>query len=155
MSIQVISTNRKARFEYHIIETFEAGIALKGSEIKSIRDHHVSLAESYVRTDGHEAFLVGANISPYEQASMQNHDPMRERKLLLHKREIAHLWDEVRKKGMTVIPTQLYLKDGRAKVEIALAKGKQLYDKRETIKKRDLERELPKQLDRRNTKNYD
>ena len=141
MDVKIVARNRKARFNYHILETFEAGLALKGSEIKSIRAGQVSLQEAYVRTNGKEAWLVGAHVAPYEQAGLFNHDPNRERKLLLHQREIHKLWDEVRIKGMTIIPIKMYLKEGRAKVEIGLAKGKRQYDKRESIKKRDLARE--------------
>jgi SsrA-binding protein len=142
MSIKIVATNRKASHEYFILENFEAGLALRGSEIKSIRAGQISLAEAYVRTDGKEAWLVEAHIAPYEQASIFNHEPRRPRKLLLHKKEIRYLWDEVRQKGVTVIPLKVYLKDGRAKIEIALAKGKKLYDKRETIAKRDFQREV-------------
>lgn len=147
--IKIISRNRKAKFEYELFDTYEAGIELRGSEIKSIRARQVSLSEAYVRTNGRQAWLVGAHIAPYDQASAFNHDPERERRLLLHKREINELWDGVRLKGMTVIPTMLYLRDGLAKVEIALAKGKRQYDKRQSIKKRDMEREVERTLDRR------
>jgi len=145
MGIKVVATNRKARHEYFVLETFEAGIALQGSEIKSIRAGHISLAESYIRIDGHEAWLEDAHIAPYEQASINNHDPRRPRKLLLHRDEIEKLWTNVRQKGMTVIPLKVYLKDGRAKIEIALAKGKKLYDKRAEITKRDAAREIERQ----------
>jgi SsrA-binding protein len=141
MDIKIVSTNKKARFEYQIFETFEAGIVLKGSEIKSIRLGQVSLQESYIRIDGREAWLVGATIAVYKQASILNHNPNRERKLLLHEREIHDLWDEVRIKGITLVPTKMYLKNGRAKLEIGLAKGKKQYDKREAIKERDIARE--------------
>jgi len=147
--IKIISRNRKAKFEYELFDHFEAGIELRGSEIKSIRARQVSLSEAYVRTNGRQAWLVGAHIAPYDQASAFNHDPERERRLLLHKREISALWDGVRLKGMTIIPTMLYLRDGLAKVEIALAKGKRQYDKRQSIKKRDMEREVERTLDRR------
>lgn len=147
---KIIARNRKARFEYELIELFEAGIELRGTEIKSIRAGQVSLSEAYVRTNGKQAWLVGANIAPYDQASVFNHDPKRERRLLLHKKEIKTLWDGTRLKGMTIIPTQLYLREGLAKVEIALAKGKRQYDKRQAIKKRDMEREVNRTLgDRR------
>ena len=145
MGIKVVATNRKARHEYFVLETFEAGIALQGSEIKSIRAGHISLAESYIRIDGHEAWLEDAHIAPYEQASINNHDPRRPRKLLLHRDEIGKLWTNVRQKGVTVIPLKVYLKDGRAKIEIALAKGKKLYDKRAEITKRDAAREIERQ----------
>jgi len=149
-SIKIIARNRKAKFEFELFDTYEAGIELRGTEIKSIRARQVSLSEAYVRTNGRQAWLVGAHIAPYDQASAFNHDPERERRLLLHKREIKALWDGVRLKGMTIIPTMLYLRDGLAKVEIALAKGKRQYDKRQAIKKRDMEREVERTMDRRN-----
>lgn len=141
MDVKVVASNKKARFEYFIQETFEAGLALKGTEIKSIRLGQISLQEAYVRTDGKQAWLVGAHVAPYEHASAAQHDPSRERKLLLHKREIKTLWDAVRIKGMTIVPIKVYLKAGRAKLEIGIAKGKKQYDKRETIKERDIARE--------------
>ncbi|NWG06852.1 MAG: SsrA-binding protein SmpB [Chloroflexi bacterium] len=137
-NVKVIATNRKASFEYFLLEKFEAGLALQGSEIKSIRAGQVSLQEAFVDIeDGKQAWLVEAHIAPYEQANRFNHDPKRRRRLLLHKRQIRELWNNVRIKGMTIVPTRIYLKDGRAKVEIALAKGKKAYDKRATIAKRD------------------
>ncbi|HNT22867.1 MAG TPA: SsrA-binding protein SmpB [Anaerolineales bacterium] len=146
MGVKVVATNRKARHEYFILETYEAGIALQGSEIKSVRAGQISLAEAFVRVDGHQAWLEDAHIAPYEQASRYNHDPRRPRKLLLHGSEILHLWNDVRQKGVTVIPLSVYLKEGRAKVEIAVAKGKKLYDKRAEIAKRDAQREIERQL---------
>jgi len=116
-------------------------LALKGTEIKSIRMGQISLQEAYVRTDGQQAWLVGAHVAPYEHASAYQHDPSRERKLLLHKREIKTLWDAVRIKGMTIVPIKVYLKAGKAKLEIGIAKGKKQYDKRESIKERDIARE--------------
>ena len=145
-NIKVVATNRKAKFEYFLVETFEAGIVLQGSEIKSIRAGQVSLTEAFVQTDGEDAWLIGAHVSPYEQANRFNHDPVRPRRLLLHKKEIRQLWDDVRQKGMTIIPTRVYLKGGRAKVEIALARGKKTYDKRETIAKRDRERDSAREM---------
>jgi SsrA-binding protein len=142
MSIKVVAKNRKAHFEYFLLEQFEAGISLVGSEIKSIRAGQISLAEAYVEVTDHDAFLVNCHVAPYEAASRFNHDPKRTRRLLLHKREIRELFDSVRQKGVTIIPVEVYLKDGRAKVEIALAKGKKLYDKREVMAKRDAEREI-------------
>lgn len=142
MGIKVVSTNRKAGFEYFLLEHFEAGIALRGTEIKSVRAGQVSLAEAYVQVDGEEAWLMNAHIAPYESASRFNHDPVRPRRLLLHKKEILTLWNAIRQKGMTIVPVKMYLKDGLAKVDIALAKGKKLYDKRHEIAKRDQEREL-------------
>ncbi|HAD05993.1 MAG TPA: SsrA-binding protein [Anaerolineaceae bacterium] len=148
MSVKIVATNRKARFEYFLLETYEAGIALQGSEIKSIRAGQISLAEAYVQTDGKEAWLINAHIAPYEQANRFNHDPRRPRKLLLHKREIRELWNAVRQKGVTIVPVQVYLKDGKAKVEIAIAKGKKLYDKRHEIAKRDQTREIERERGR-------
>jgi len=146
MGEKVIASNRRARHEYFILETFEAGIALHGSEIKSIRAGQISLAEAFVRIDGKEAWLEDAHIAPYEQASIYNHEPRRPRKLLLHSTEIRKLWDTVRQKGVTIIPLSVYLKNGKAKVEIAIAKGKKLYDKRAEIAKRDSQREIDRQL---------
>lgn len=147
--IKIVARNRKAKFEFELLESYEAGIELRGTEIKSIRAGQVSLAEAYVRTNGKQAWLVGAHIAPYDQASAFNHDPERERRLLLHKKEIKALFDSIRLKGLTIIPTQVYLKDGRAKVEIAVAKGKRQYDKRQSIKKRDMERDIDRALDNR------
>jgi SsrA-binding protein len=141
--IKVVATNRKAKFEYFLLEKLEAGIALHGSEIKSIRAGQISLAEAYVQINEREAWLVDAHIAPYEQSGrFFNHEPRRPRKLLLHGEEIRKLWDDVRQKGVTIVPTQVYLKAGRAKIEIAVAKGKKLYDKRNAIAKRDVERDL-------------
>ena len=147
--MKVIATNRKASHEYFLLERYEAGIALQGSEIKSIRAGQISLAEAYVRVDGREAWLEDAHIAPYEQAGRWNHEPRRPRRLLLHHREIRELWDEVRQKGVTIVPVRVYLKDGRAKVEIAVAKGKKLYDKRQAIAKRDAEREIERDFRQR------
>jgi SsrA-binding protein len=144
-NVKVVASNRKAAHEYFLFERYEAGIALQGSEIKSIRAGQMSLAEAYIRIDGQQAFLIDAHIAPYEHAGIYNHEPRRPRKLLLHKSEIRRLWNEVRQKGVTIVPTRVYLKDGRAKVEIAIAKGKKLYDKREAIAKRDVEREINRQ----------
>ena len=149
---KIVARNRKAKFEYDLLETYEAGLELKGTEIKSIRAGQVSLSEAYVRTNGRQAWLVGAHIAPYDQASAFNHEPERDRRLLLHKREIKALWDAVRLKGMTIIPTMLYLRDGLAKLEIAVAKGKRQYDKRQAIKKRDMARDVDRALDTRNQK---
>ena len=144
--IKIVATNRKASHEYFLLERFEAGIALQGSEIKSIRAGQISLAEAFVRIDGREAWLEDAHIAPYEQASLYNHEPRRSRKLLLHRAEIRRLFMQVRKKGVTIVPIKIYLKDGRAKLEIAVAKGKKLYDKRQEIAKRDTEREIQRQF---------
>ena len=140
--IKVVATNRKAGFEYFLYERFEAGMSLMGSEIKSIRAGQISLAEAYVRVDDIKgAFLMEAHIAPYEQANRFNHDPRRARRLLLHKKEIHELWDAVRQKGVTIVPIRVYLKNGRAKLEVAIARGKKLHDKREAIARRDAERE--------------
>jgi len=149
MDIKVVAKNRKASHEYFLLERYEAGLALMGSEIKSIRAGQISLKEAYVRVDGQEAWLMDAHVAPYDQASYTNHEPRRPRKLLLHRSEIRHLWEDVRQKGVTIIPLRVYLKDGLAKVEIAVAKGKKLYDKRQDIAKRDAEREIERQLRRR------
>jgi SsrA-binding protein len=148
-NFKVVATNRKASHEYFLLERIEAGIALQGSEIKSIRAGQISLAEAYIRVDGDQAWLEDAHIAPYEHAGIFNHEPRRPRKLLLHKKQIHQLWNQIRQKGMTIIPLRFYLKDGRAKVEIAVAKGKKLYDKRDTIAKRDAEREIERNFHRR------
>jgi SsrA-binding protein len=148
-NIKVVATNRKARHEYFILDTYEAGIELRGSEIKSIRAGQISLSEAYIKIDGQEAWLVDAHIAPYEQANLYNHDPLRPRRLLLHRDEIRKLWDTVRQKGVTVIPLRVYLKNGRGKVEIATAKGKKLYDKRAEIARKDVERELQREVHNR------
>jgi SsrA-binding protein len=145
-NIKVVATNRKASFEYFLLERFEAGLSLQGSEIKSIRAGQVSIVEAYVDIEGgNEAWLVEAHIAPYAQANRFNHEPKRKRRLLLHKKQIREMWNNVRQKGMTVVPTRIYLKGGRAKIEIALAKGKKNYDKREAIAKRDQAREADRE----------
>ncbi|HMS00669.1 MAG TPA: SsrA-binding protein SmpB [Anaerolineales bacterium] len=145
--VKIVANNRKASFEYFLLEKFEAGLVLQGSEIKSIRAGQMSIQESYVDIEnGEQAWLVEAHIAPYEQANRNNHEPKRKRKLLLHKKQIRELWNNVRIKGMTVVPTRVYLKGGRAKIEIALAKGKKAYDKRATIAKRDEARSSERQL---------
>jgi SsrA-binding protein len=149
MELKVVATNRKARHEYLIIEIYEAGLVLQGSEIKSLRAGQISLAQAYVSIDGNEAWLHNAHIAPYDQASHFNHDPLRERKLLLHRSEIRKIWENVRQKGTTIVPLRVYIKDGIAKIEIAVAKGKKLYDKRADIAKRDVEREIERQFRRR------
>lgn len=149
MSIKTIATNRKARHEYHFHDTYEAGLVLQGSEIKSIRSGRVSLQEGYVLFEGGEAWLVNVHIAPYDPASHQGHEPRRRRKLLLHRREINRLSAQVQEKGYTVIPTRLYLKDGRAKVEIALARGKKLHDKRQTLAERESKRQVERALKER------
>ena len=140
--VKIVATNRKAGFEYFLLEKFEAGLALQGSEIKSIRAGQMSIVEAYVDiADGRNAWLIESNIAPYAQANRFNHDPKRKRRLLLHKKQIREMWAAIKQKGMTVVPTKVYLKDGRAKIEIALARGKKAYDKRAVIAKRDMARE--------------
>lgn len=141
MSVKTFTKNKKAYFNYHILDTYEAGIVLQGSEIKSIRNHQISIDQAYIQVDGEEAWLIDSYIHPYKQASLYNHNPKRRRKLLLHKKEILDLWDKVRIKGYTIVPLRVYLVHGVAKVEIAVAKGKKLRDKRKKIAERDAQRE--------------
>lgn len=142
--IKVLVNNSKAKFLYFLEDFLECGIELKGSEIKSIRKNGASLHDSYVIIRNEEAFILNMNIAPYEQGNMFNHEPSRTRKLLLHKNEIIKIEKKAKEKVMTIVPTKVYLKNGKVKIEIALAKGKKLYDKRETIKKRDDERMMAK-----------
>ena len=139
--IKIIANNRKAHFNYFLSEFTECGIVLFGTEIKSLRVHSCSLADSYVIVRNGEMEVVNMHINPYDHGNIFNQDPLRSRKLLLHKREIRFFEEQIKRGGFTVVPTKVYFKNGRAKVEIALAKGKKLYDKRETIKQRDLDRE--------------
>ena len=143
---RLISTNRKAYHDYFVDETLEAGLVLVGSEIKSIRAGQVNLRDSYVTLRNGEAWLIGAHIAGYSEASYQDHDPRRDRKLLLHRREIAKWRSKVEQRGFTMVPLKLYLKNNRAKVEIALVRGKHTYDKREAIAQRDSERDLRREL---------
>ena len=138
---RLIADNRKARHDYHLLETFEAGVALLGTEVKAIREGRVNLRDSYARVEGGEIFLYGMHISPYSHRGYAEHDPTRRRKLLLHRVEIRKLIGKTVERGLTLVPTQLYFKNGRVKVAIALARGKQAHDKRETIKRRETERE--------------
>lgn len=140
--IKIITTNRKAHFEYFLSDFVECGIELRGTEIKSLRVNGASLSDSYVMIKNGEAFIIGMHIAPYDKGNIFNHDPLRTRKLLMHKKEIRKLDAKVREKGFTLIATKVYLVKGKAKIEIALAKGKKLYDKRETEKKRDIKREI-------------
>lgn len=136
-----IAENRKAMHDYHLLETFEAGIALQGTEVKSIREGRVNLRDSYARVEGGEVFLYNVHISPYGNRGYVDHEPTRRRKLLLHRQEIRKLIGKTVEKGMTLVPVRMYFKNGRIKVAISLAKGKQLHDKRETVKRREAERE--------------
>jgi SsrA-binding protein len=149
VGIKTVATNRKARYQYQFHDTFEAGLVLQGSEIKSIRAGQVSLQEGFVVFEGGEAWLVNVHIAPYDPASRQNHEPRRRRKLLLHRREIDRLQGRAQEKGYTIVPTRLYLKEGRAKIEIALARGKKQYDKRQTIAERDSKRQVERALKER------
>ena len=144
-----IARNKKARFDYEIIETFEAGIVLAGSEVKSLRQKKASIQESYARIKDGEVYITGMNIAVYEMANRFNHEPVHDRKLLLHRHEIKQLIGKVQEKGLTLVPLKLYFKNGKVKVELGLAKGKARYDKRDSIKKRDVDREL-----QRDWKNY-
>jgi SsrA-binding protein len=137
-----IAENRKARFDYQLLERFEAGLVLTGSEVKSLREGRVSLAQAYADVREGEAWLVGVHIDPYHQAGTQNHEPERDRKLLLHRRELDSLYGKVREKGLTLVPVRLYFKEGRVKVELALAKGKEQRDKRRDIAKREADRQI-------------
>ena len=139
--LKIISNNRKARYNYFLEEFFEAGIALKGSEVKSLRDGKANISESYAIDVKGEFFLVNSHIPSYKESSYNNHDPKRNRKLLFNKREINKLIGKINREGFTLIPTKLYFKKGKAKIEIAVAKGKKQYDKRHSKKKRDWERE--------------
>jgi len=143
---KLVCSNKKARFDYEIIESLEAGIVLKGTEVKSLRDGKANLKDSYARIKGNEVYLIDAHISPYSYGNILNHDPLRERKLLLHKREIRRLIGKVNEKGLTMIPLNMYFRNGRAKVELALVKGKKSYDKKEVIRKRDQKRELEREM---------
>lgn len=136
-----IAENRKAFHDFHLLETFEAGIALLGTEVKAIREGRVNLRDSYARVDDGELYLYNVNISPYSHRGYADHEPMRRRKLLLHREEIRKLIGKTVEKGMTLVPTRMYFKNGRVKVAVSLARGKKEYDKRETIKRREVDRE--------------
>lgn len=140
--VKVVATNRRARRNYTIVDTLEAGLVLVGSEVKSLRAGKLELKDSYAHIDHGEAFLIGAHISPYDFAHEGGHDPERPRKLLLHRKEIDRIGGVLAEKGLTLVPLQVYFKDGKAKVELGLAKGKTTYDKRDTLKKRDAQREM-------------
>jgi SsrA-binding protein len=137
----LIADNRKAHHDYHLLETFEAGLALTGTEVKAMREGRANLRDSYCRIDRGEAFLLNAHVGQYSHGGSASHDPLRPRKLLLHQQEIRKLLGKTTEKGMTIVPLRMYFKNGRAKLAIALAKGKKTYDKRETIRRREAERE--------------
>ena len=149
MNVKIVATNHKAYHNYYIGDSFEAGIALTGSEIKSIRQGRVSLGDAYVQPKGRELWLVNAHIARYEASSYMGHEPTRPRKLLLHRKEIDSLKSRMAERGLTLVPTRVYLKGNIAKVEIGLAKGKKLYDKRETIARREVDRELARAMKKR------
>jgi SsrA-binding protein len=149
VAIKTVATNRKAYHNYHIGESVEAGIALTGTEIKSVRAGRVSLGDAYIQPEGGELWLQNAHIARYEAASYMSHEPRRKRRLLLHRKQIANLTSQVAERGFTLVPLKVYIKDSLAKVEIALAKGKKLYDKREAIARRDAEREMERAVKRR------
>jgi SsrA-binding protein len=146
---KTLATNRRAHHDYFIDETLEAGLALTGSEIKSIRAGQINLKESYITVKNGQAWLVGSHVAPYDPSSRENHEPIRERRLLLHRREIAKLEDKVQQKGFTLVPTKVYLKRNIAKLELGIARGKKLYDKRDAIAERDSKREVERALKER------
>ena len=143
---KLVADNRRARFEYHLLERLEAGLVLTGTEVKSMREGRASLDRAYADVRDGEAWLVGAHIATYDQGNAGNHDPDRDRKLLLHRGEIDSLYGKVRERGLTLVPTRLYFKDGRAKVELAVARGKELRDKRRDIARREADRQIQRAL---------
>ena len=146
MSDKLIAENRRARHEYHLLDRVEAGLVLTGTEVKSLRTGKADLARSYATVRDGEAWLVGLHIAPYDQGTTAGHDPDRDRKLLLHAREIASITGKVKERGLTLVPTRLYFKDGRVKVELALGRGKELHDKRRDVAKRDAQRQIERAL---------
>jgi SsrA-binding protein len=143
---RLIATNRRARHEYEILETFEAGMVLRGTEVKSLRAGQVTFKDSYATIQNAEAWLVGCHISPYSHGTDANHDPERRRKLLLHRKEIGRLLGKTAERGLTIVPLRLYFKEGRAKLEIGLARGKKLHDKRSTLRERETKREMDRAI---------
>src|SRR5580765_5309356 len=146
MAVKLIAENRKARHDYHLLERHEAGLVLTGTEVKSLRDGGASLQQAYADVRNGEAWLIGAHIAEYGQGNVNNHEPDRDRKLLLHKKEIDSMIGKVRERGFTIVPTRMYFKNGRAKIEIALARGKDTHDKRRDISKRDADRQIQRAL---------
>jgi SsrA-binding protein len=146
---KAIATNRRARFNYELFDKFEAGLVLQGTEVKSLREGRGNLSDGFVEIRNGEAWLVDLHITPYSHGNRNNHDPLRQRKLLLHKREIARLQSKIAERGLTCVPLRLYFKDGRVKVEIALARGKKRFDKREDIKRRDADRDAHRAMRQR------
>ena len=147
--IKLVTENRRARHDYHLLDRIEAGLVLTGTEVKSLRDGRADLARSYADVRDGEAWLVGSHIPIYDQGNLANHDPDRDRKLLLHRKQIASLYGSIRERGLTLVPTRLYFKDGRVKVELALAKGKDVHDKRRTLVDRDAKRQVERALKQR------
>lgn len=145
-NVEIVARNRRASHDFELLERFEAGLVLTGTEIKSIRAHKVSLQRSFVQPRGGELYLMEATIAPYEHGNRENHDPVRPRKLLLHRREIAKILEALQVKGMAMVPVKLYLTGGWAKVEVALARGKKLYDKRADLRKKDADRQVERAL---------
>ena len=143
---RVVTQNRRAYHDYFIDETLEAGIALTGSEIKSIRDGKVTIGESYVRVNNHELWLIGANVTPYSHGAYANHEPGRPRKLLVHRRQIEELQEATERKGMTLVPLRISLRNGRAKIDVGIARGKKLYDKRQAVAERDAKRSIDRAM---------
>ncbi|MHB8470602.1 MAG: SsrA-binding protein SmpB [Gaiellaceae bacterium] len=143
---KLVADNRRARHDYHLLDTYEAGLVLTGTEVKALREGKATLQQAYADVREGEAWLVGLHVPEYAQGNQANHEPDRPRKLLLHRREIDQLYARVREKGLTVVPTRLYFKDGRVKVEIALARGKELHDKRRAIADRDAKRQIDREL---------
>lgn len=144
--MKVVTQNKKAFHDYFILDTYEAGIELKGTEIKSVRLGHVNLKDAFIRFKNDESFIENMHIAPYEQGNIFNHEPLRNRKLLLHKKQIKKLQREVKENGLTVVPTKLYFNTSKLKVEIALARGKKLYDKRQDLKAKDAKRDMERAL---------
>lgn len=149
-TIKILSTNRKAFHEYHILEKYEAGIVLKGTEVKSAREGKVNLKDSYATVKNGELFIFNLHISPYHHGTAFNHDPLQTRKLLLHRKEINKLIGKVKERGLTIVPLKVYLRKGHIKLEIALVKGKKLYDRRDDIAKRDMDREMRREMKHKN-----
>ncbi len=149
MAQKLIAENRRARHDYNLLDRYEAGIVLTGTEVKSLREGRASLQQAYADVRGTEVWLVGAHIAEYAQGNVNNHDPDRDRKLLLHRKEIASLIGKVRERGFTLVPTRMYFKNGRAKVELALGKGKERYDKRRDLAKREADRQIERAVGRR------
>ncbi len=147
--VLIAAVNKQARRDYEILDVFEAGMVLKGSEVKSIREGNMNLKESYIKVSGSEVFLVGCHVGPYAHSPVGSHEPLREKKLLLHHIEIVRLVDQTKKKGLTLIPLRAYFKGGRCKLEFGIARGKKLHDKREDIKEREAQREIERVMKQR------